>query len=87
MSGPQIPNDSALVYLRGGRRAHLADSGNARDTECGAVRRTTMGNWRRGIGDSFLLGTGSQAEYDRAKSLPLCIRCFPNGPRRPEVSA
>lgn len=83
---PRLPEGAALVYLRAGHVAHLAASGNDRDTQCRAVDRAALQNMRHSSGDSYLLGTGSQDEWEKARSLPLCRTCFPKGPRRPAVT-
>lgn len=54
------------VYRPGGRLAHLRGERIACET-ASPQDRYDPDTW---------LGTGSQAEYDRAASLPLCLRCF-----------
>jgi len=57
-------SDYARVYLPHGTVAHLMAPFGSRYVLCPAGSRA--GEW---------LGTGSQAEYDRAAALPLCFRC------------
>jgi protein-tyrosine phosphatase len=59
--------DHGRLYLRRGSRAHLSPpfGGGSRYVLC-AAEPTWPGEW---------LGTGSQEEYDRAASLPICRHC------------
>ena len=77
---PQLPPGESLVYLRRGTVAHRAHSSSSPDTVCRIGDRGT---------DLFteLYGTGSQDEWEKARSLPLCRTCFPDGPRRPAGAA
>ncbi len=57
------------LYLKNGKVAHAISTFNGRSfsAECGMY---TFGFWR---------GTGSQAEYDKAASLPKCKSCLKHG--------
>jgi len=52
-----------LGYLPTGRKAHLFYGSMAGSAVCGI------------FSPNVWLGTGSQAEYERAKALPPCRRC------------
>jgi len=63
----ELKGDETLVYTFTGTRAHISVSNYLhRSTICGFVPM-----W----GYEFL-GAGSQAEYERAASLPVCKRCL-----------
>ena len=53
-----------LIYSRHGTVAHVKDFGGLNNPMC--PLRLFWYEW---------LGTGSQDEYDKAASLPLCKRC------------
>lgn len=53
-------------YLRQGKVRHALSYGTARMAQCGRGP---------GLWDDWL-GTGSQAEYERAAELPTCTRCL-----------
>lgn len=53
-------------YLLGGRVLHEIGSAYARISYCG-VTVMNFSDWR---------GTGSQAEYDKAATLPKCGNCL-----------
>lgn len=56
-----------LVYLPHSRVAHIRPWTRTTESSlCGFVSPPLLDSWR---------GTGSQAEYDKAQSLPLCRRC------------
>lgn len=66
--------DYTRVYGRNGRYAHLLTLNGSVDIDsamCGRILWTCVreGEWKP------WLGTGSQAEYEKAASLPLCPRC------------
>lgn len=54
------------IYRKRGRYAHLRELASS----CQVLRQW----WY--IHDDGWLGTGSQAEYERAEALPLCPWCF-----------
>lgn len=83
---PQLPAGESLVYLRRGQVAHRARSSESHDTVCKIVDRTEL---LRKDFELFveLYGTGTQDEWEKARSLPLCRTCFPDGPRRPAVAS
>jgi hypothetical protein len=66
--------DCKRVYGAHGKYAHLLDPGVSVDDPalCGRMlwaSRSYIGMW------NAWLGTGSQEEYERAMSLPLCSMC------------
>lgn len=58
------------VYRKGGRMAHLRKEDGSGDIACGGPLSRQDGR------DDYWLGTGSQAEYEHAASLPLHPACF-----------
>jgi hypothetical protein len=68
-------DDCTRVYGRHGVFAHLLAPGHRTEDDaalCGRMlwaSKTYAGTWNP------WLGTGSQAEYERAASLPLCSMC------------
>jgi hypothetical protein len=81
MTDPRVPDGLSLVYLPHGKVAHMSTH-DMLDTSCNAV---LLSEDRYGLisGTPWLLGTGNQDEWEKARLLPLCKRCFPTGPRRP----
>lgn len=67
--------DVDRMYTPSGAMAHL-------------VRRSLYGSRVAACGlypwPSEFLGTGTQAEYERAERLPLCKRCAGTAPDQPE---
>lgn len=65
------PPGWSRVYRKGGRKAHLVHYEGlwiaCDDLADPKMGEPSAGSW---------LGTGSQQEYDRAASLPLCLACF-----------
>lgn len=59
------------VYLRSGRVAHLLDESRSPNV---GTDEALCGIWA-GFGDAVWLGTGTQAEHERAAELRLCLRC------------
>lgn len=78
---PRITNGASLVYLPSGKTAHLAQHAEEGDTYCQVIHRRSHAP---DGSTPYLLGTGSQDEWEHARSLPLCTECFPHGPRRPQ---
>ena len=79
MNEPRIPAGTSLVYTRYGRVAHISYPG-LDDTFCRISSRMPGRGW---VWRPTLFGTGTQDEWEKARLLPLCKRCFPRGPRRP----
>jgi len=61
----ELKDDQTFVYAPTGHVAHVMNFGQW--TNCGFTPMWPQ-QWR---------GTGSQAEYDKAKLLPLCRKCVP----------
>lgn len=76
MVNPRVPDGYSLVCLPYGRVAHMR-LGTDMTAQCGMESRHMYrdGGWH---------GTGSQDEWESVRRLPLCRKCFPAGPRRPQ---
>ena len=78
--GPPIPGGNRdrigrwadFVYLRHGGVTHVRPFSGRSDYH----REVLCGREPSLFGDWDWLGTGSQAEIDKARRMPLCVRCM-----------